>query len=48
MQGLTMAADHHVTYHRCGDIYYFCWSAIEYVFARPSQIAALVSPKDEP
>ena len=35
-QGLTMAGDGYVTYHKskvCGHIvYYFCYSAIEYVF----------------
>ena len=35
-QGLTMAADWHVTYHRSklfgNPVYYFRWSAIEYIF----------------
>ena len=35
-QGLTMAADYSVSYHRSKyqsrRCYYFCWSAIEYVF----------------
>lgn len=31
-QGLTMATDWHVTYHRYKKIYYFCHSAIEYIF----------------
>lgn len=36
-QGLTMAADWHVSYHRSKlhgkRVYYFCWSGIEHVFA---------------
>jgi hypothetical protein len=36
-QGLTMSADWHVSYHRSNlhgkRVYYFRWSAIEYVFA---------------
>jgi len=35
-QGLTMAGDWHVSYHRSKlhgkTVYYFCWSSIEYVF----------------
>lgn len=35
-QGLTMAGDFHVCYHRSlfrgKPCYYFCWSAIEHVF----------------
>lgn len=45
-RGLTMAGDFHVSYHRYRDIYYFRWSAIEYVFATPKQILA-VKGKDE-
>jgi hypothetical protein len=37
-QGLTMAGDWHVSYHRgkfCGmPVYYFVWSAIEHIFMR--------------
>jgi len=36
-KGLTMAGDGYVTYHKSKlhekDVYYFRWSAIEYVFA---------------
>jgi hypothetical protein len=37
-KGLTMAADHHVTYHKSKYknriVYYFCWSGIEFVFLK--------------
>jgi hypothetical protein len=41
-QGLTMAGDWHVSYHRgrfCGmPVYYFVWSAIEHIFMRPEDM----------
>lgn len=40
-QGLTMAGDWHVGYHRHRGIYWFSWSRIEHVFATAAQIAAL-------
>lgn len=40
-QGLTMAGDWHVSYHKCEGIYYFSHSGIEYVFATLDQLEAL-------
>lgn len=41
-QGLTMAGDYHVSYHRSklhgSRVYYFNWSGIEYVFTKPDEL----------